>query len=46
MDQVKKFTTNELIMLGGAVLVFIGTFLKWFVIDFDGFGDASVNGFE
>ena len=46
MDQAKKFTTNELIMLGGAVLVFIGTFLKWFKADLGGFGDVSVNGFE
>jgi hypothetical protein len=29
VDQVKKFTTNELIMLGGCVAVFIGTFLPW-----------------
>lgn len=45
MDQLKKFTTNELIILGGAVLVFIGTFMKWFKAD-TGFGDVSVNGFE
>lgn len=44
MDQIKKFTTNELIILAGALLVFIGTFMKWFKVD--GFGDISVNGFE
>ena len=48
MDQIKKFTTNELIMLGGALLIFIGVFLPWFKIDDLGFGvgGASVNGFE
>ena len=48
MDQIKKFTTNELIMLGGAVLIFIGAFLPWFKIDDLGFGAGglSVNGFE
>lgn len=45
MDQLKKFTTNELIILGGALAVFIGTFMKWFKAD-TGFGDVSVNGFE
>jgi hypothetical protein len=29
---IKKLRTSELVMLGGAVLVFIGTFLKWFKI--------------
>jgi hypothetical protein len=46
VDQAKKFTTNELIILGGAVLVFIGTFLKWFKVDLGGFGDGGVNGFH
>lgn len=45
MDQLKKFTTNELIIIGGALAVFIGTFMKWFKADV-GFGDVSVNGFE
>jgi hypothetical protein len=45
VDQVKKFTTSELIILGGAVLVFIGTFMRWFKAD-SAFGDVSVNGFE
>lgn len=45
MDQLKKFTTNELIILGGALAVFIGTFMKWFKADV-GLGEASVNGFE
>jgi hypothetical protein len=46
VDQAKKFTTNELIILGGAILVFIGTFLKWFKVDLGGFGDGGVNGFH
>jgi hypothetical protein len=47
VDQAKKFTTNELIILGGAVLVFLGTFLKWFKVDLGGFGDGGgVNGFH
>lgn len=41
MDQVKKFTTNELIMLGGCVLMFIGFFLKWFAV-----GGGSIAGFK
>ena len=45
MDQIKKFTTNELIILAGALLVFIGTFLAWFKVDAFGFSD-SVNGFH
>ena len=44
MDQLKKFTTNELIILGGCVLMIIGYFMKWFAVDF-GFGaEASVSG--
>lgn len=46
MDQAKKFTTNELIILGGSVLVFIGTFLKWFKVDLGGLGDGGVSGFH
>jgi hypothetical protein len=46
LDQIKKFTTNELVMLGGALLVFIGTFMKWFKVDLGGFGGGSVNGFH
>ena len=45
MDQLKKFTTNELIMLGGAVVVFIFTFFTWFKASAFGFSD-SVNGFH
>ena len=43
MDQVKKFTTNELIILGGCVLMIIGYFMKWIGVDF-GFTDVSVSG--
>ena len=45
MDQLKKFTTNELIILGGALAVFIGTFMKWFKAEIGDF-ESSVNGFE
>jgi len=45
VDQAKKFTTNELIIAGGCVLMIIGYFLKWFAVDFGGgFGDVSVSG--
>jgi hypothetical protein len=44
VDQVKKFTTNELIILGGCVLMIIGYFMKWFGVDLGGFGDYSVSG--
>lgn len=44
MDQAKKFTTNELIIAGGCVLMIIGYFLKWFAVDLGGFGDVSVSG--
>ena len=40
MDQLKKFTTNELIILGGCVLMLIGYFLKWFAV-----GGGSIGGF-
>ncbi|MEY2403806.1 MAG: hypothetical protein QOD38_1357 [Acidimicrobiaceae bacterium] len=50
---MKKLKTSELVMLGGAVAVFLGTFLTWFkaeVKGFEGFdvGGASstVNGFH
>ncbi|MEY2567185.1 MAG: hypothetical protein QOE35_1714 [Actinomycetota bacterium] len=43
---IKKLTTSELVMLGGAVAVFIGTFLAWFKVDLAGFGGGSVNGFH
>jgi hypothetical protein len=51
LDQVKKFTTNELIILGGCVLVFIGVFLKWFAAGGGSIGgfsipEVSVNGFH
>jgi hypothetical protein len=45
LDQIKKFTTSELIILAGALAVFVGTFMKWFQAD-TGFGEVSVNGFE
>lgn len=45
MDQVKKFTTNELIILGGCVAMFLGYFLKWFGVSFGGFS-VSVSGSE
>ncbi|MGI8664377.1 MAG: hypothetical protein ACR2LQ_14390 [Acidimicrobiales bacterium] len=44
MDQVKKFTTNELIILGGCALMIIGYFMKWFGVDLGSFGDVSVSG--
>jgi hypothetical protein len=43
---IKKLRTSELVMLGGAVAVFIGTFLAWFKVDIAGFGGGSVNGFH
>lgn len=43
---IKKLKTSELVMLGGAVAVFIGTFLAWFKVDIGGFGGGSVNGFH
>jgi hypothetical protein len=45
---LKKLKTSEWVMLGGAFLVFIGTFLKWFKVDDLGFGvgGGSVNGFH
>jgi hypothetical protein len=43
VDQVKKFTTNELIILAGCLLVFIGWFMKWFKVDNE-FIDISVKG--
>jgi hypothetical protein len=46
VDNVKKFTTNELIMLGGCVLVFLFTFFAWFKVDVAGFNAGSVNGFH
>lgn len=49
MDQVKKFTTNELIILAGCVLVFIGVFLPWIGSEICAFGTCvggSVNGFH
>jgi hypothetical protein len=45
LDQLKKFTTSELVMLGGSLAVFIGTFMKWFKADVGAFS-TSVNGFE
>jgi hypothetical protein len=42
---VKKLKTSELIMLGGALAVFIGTFLAWFKVEAFGYSD-SVNGFH
>jgi len=35
-----------MVMLGGAVAVFLGTFLAWFKVDIEGFGGGSVNGFH
>lgn len=43
---IKKLKTSELVMLGGAVLVFIGQFLAWFKVDLGPFGSSSVNGFH
>lgn len=43
---IKKLKTSELVMLGGAAAVFIGTFLAWFKVDIRGFGSDSVNGFH
>lgn len=43
---LKKLKTSELVMLGGAVLIFIGTFLKWFKVDLAGFGSGGVSGFH
>jgi hypothetical protein len=42
----KKLKTSELVMLGGALAVFIGTFLAWFKVDVAGFSGGSVNGFH
>jgi hypothetical protein len=43
VDNVKKFTTNELIILGGCVLMIIGYFLKWFAVGNE-FIEVSVSG--
>jgi hypothetical protein len=45
---LKKVKTSEWVMLGGALLVFLGTFFKWFKVDDLGFGlgGSSVNGFH
>lgn len=45
---LKKLKTSEMVMLAGAVLVFIGTFLKWFKVkEVLGFSvDSGVNGFH
>jgi hypothetical protein len=47
---IKKLKTSELVMLGGAIAVFIGTFLAWFKVEFTSFGlssgSSSVNGFH
>ena len=52
MDQVKKFTTNELIMGAGGIAVFLGAFFAWYKAEYNsgipgiGSGSTSVNGFH
>jgi hypothetical protein len=44
----KKLKTSEIVMLVGAVLVFIGTFMKWFKLkgSLGSFSGSSVSGFH
>ena len=45
----KKLKTSELVMLGGALAVFIGTFLTWYKAEAKGLGFSAsdtVNGFH
>jgi hypothetical protein len=41
---IKKLKTSELVMLGGAVAVFLGTFLTWFKAEVKGFEGFNVGG--
>jgi hypothetical protein len=43
---IKKLKTSELLMLGGALAIFIGTFLKWFKVDASLGFDYGVSGFH